>query len=342
MNKSISIPKTSLKRLEYVDVMRGIAISLVVVGHILQFNGLATDNSVFEFIYSFHMPLFFAISGYITQKVTYIDSIERLIIYCKKKMLSIAVPFFVWTIFVNNYILREEWIALKWQSMIQSLMHPGLWFLKTLFMILIAYGLGNYVYNKLCKRNRLYAFLLSSLSIAFVILLIVYCGVEKKNLILFSFFFMGGAVISLFPSMEKLCLSDMVSFFACLCFAILATHWKFDGGLLDDFYKIIISAFCFVALLNFCKKFIMFDRFSKIFQLFGRESLSIYVMQFYLCKFSNLKLQGIDINPLILFLVTFVVAIGICFICSYVSLALKKNSYLGLLFFGKRLPKQTL
>ena len=133
------------------------------------------------------MPLFFAISGYITQKVTYIDSIKRLIIYYKKKILSIAVPFFVWTIFVNNYVLREEWIALKWQSMIQSLMNPGLWFLKTLFMILIAYGLGNYVYNELCKRNRLYAFLLSSLSIAFVILLIVYCGVEKR--ILFCFLF---------------------------------------------------------------------------------------------------------------------------------------------------------
>ena len=144
--------------------------------------------------------------------------------------------------------------------------------------------------------------MLSSLSIAFVILLIVYCGVEKKNLIMFSFFFMGGAVISLFPSMEKLCLSDMVSFFACLCFAILATHWKFYGGLLDDFYKIIISAFCFVTLLNFCQKFIMFDRLSKMLQLFGRESLSIYVMQFYLCKFSNIKFQGIDINPLILFL----------------------------------------
>lgn len=66
-----------------------------------------------------------------------------------------------------------------------------------------------------------------------------------------------------------------------------------------------------------------------MFQLFGRESLSIYVMKFYLCKFSNLKLQGIDINPLILFLVTFVVAIGICFICSYVSLALKRIDILA-------------
>lgn len=246
MNNFFSIPKTSYKRLEYVDVMRGIAISLVVVGHLLQFNGLATDNSVFEFIYSFHMPLFFAISGYITQKVTCIDSIDRLIIYYKKKILSIALPFFVWTIFVNNYVLREEWIVLDWQRVIHSLMNPGLWFLKTLFMILIAYGLGNFVYNKLCNKHKLYALLLSSLFIAFVILLIVYCGIEEKNLIMFSFFFTGGAVISLFPSIEKLCLSDIVCFLAYLCFVILATHWKFDGGLLDDFYKIIISISCFV------------------------------------------------------------------------------------------------
>ncbi|MFK2101644.1 acyltransferase family protein [Bacteroides fragilis] len=47
------------QRIEYVDYMRGIAIILVVIGHLIQFNGFPTSNPVFEFIYSFHMPLFF-------------------------------------------------------------------------------------------------------------------------------------------------------------------------------------------------------------------------------------------------------------------------------------------
>ena len=76
------------KRLQYVDIMRGIAITLVTTGHLLQFNGLPTNNPIFEFIYSFHMPLFFAISGYITHKVTLIENTSILLsttseIFCK-------------------------------------------------------------------------------------------------------------------------------------------------------------------------------------------------------------------------------------------------------------------
>lgn len=37
----------NIKRLEYVDIMRGIAIILVVVGHIIQFNGIPMTNPVF-------------------------------------------------------------------------------------------------------------------------------------------------------------------------------------------------------------------------------------------------------------------------------------------------------
>ena len=35
-------------RLEYVDNMRGIAITLVVVGHLIQFNEIPMKNSIFE------------------------------------------------------------------------------------------------------------------------------------------------------------------------------------------------------------------------------------------------------------------------------------------------------
>lgn len=51
------------QRIEYVDYMRGIAIILVVMGHLIQFNGFPTSNPVFEFIYSFHMPLFSQLVG---------------------------------------------------------------------------------------------------------------------------------------------------------------------------------------------------------------------------------------------------------------------------------------
>ena len=48
------------RRLNYLDYAKGIGILLVVLGHIY-------NNSVKLWIYSFHMPLFFIISGYLLE-----------------------------------------------------------------------------------------------------------------------------------------------------------------------------------------------------------------------------------------------------------------------------------
>ena len=48
------------KRLDYMDAVKGIGILLVVMGHNLQ--GIPALTS---WIYSFHMPLFFIVTGYL-------------------------------------------------------------------------------------------------------------------------------------------------------------------------------------------------------------------------------------------------------------------------------------
>lgn len=52
------------KRIEWVDIAKGIAIMLMVIGHEVS-NGL-----VYALIFSFHMPLFFILSGYTSHRVT--------------------------------------------------------------------------------------------------------------------------------------------------------------------------------------------------------------------------------------------------------------------------------
>ena len=47
------------------DWMRGIGILLMIVGHTILVDGFG-----YRFIYSFHMPLFFLISGYFANGVT--------------------------------------------------------------------------------------------------------------------------------------------------------------------------------------------------------------------------------------------------------------------------------
>lgn len=58
------------KRDSYFDSVKGLLIILVVLGHLIEENiyNLPLAKGVFNFIYSFHMPLFVFISGYFTSK----------------------------------------------------------------------------------------------------------------------------------------------------------------------------------------------------------------------------------------------------------------------------------
>lgn len=49
-----------MQRIESFDILKGIGIILMIVGHFL----MGQDTKVYDFIYSFHMPLFFIVTGY--------------------------------------------------------------------------------------------------------------------------------------------------------------------------------------------------------------------------------------------------------------------------------------
>ena len=67
------------ERIKFLDSAKGLAICLMVFAHAIAWN-LADYQSVISFIYSFHMPLFFLISGYLTSepiKEQYFNKIFR-------------------------------------------------------------------------------------------------------------------------------------------------------------------------------------------------------------------------------------------------------------------------
>ncbi|MGN9134623.1 acyltransferase family protein [Clostridium sp. HCP1S3_B4] len=55
------------KRLDYFDLSRGIAIILVMLGHIYK----NESNIIRIWLYSFHLPIFFIISGSLAQYFSY-------------------------------------------------------------------------------------------------------------------------------------------------------------------------------------------------------------------------------------------------------------------------------
>lgn len=50
-------------RIQYIDRLKGMAILLVVIGHLMAFCTGGERNPIYEVICSFHMPLFMFLSG---------------------------------------------------------------------------------------------------------------------------------------------------------------------------------------------------------------------------------------------------------------------------------------
>ena len=79
------------QRLEYLDVAKGLLIFLMVWGHVY------TDGPLFQYIYSFHMPAFFMISGLLFH---YSESIKKpILIVLKNKLCSLILPLLFFELF---------------------------------------------------------------------------------------------------------------------------------------------------------------------------------------------------------------------------------------------------
>ncbi len=107
----------TVNRNQWMDVAKGITILLMVLGH------TAIPKSLSNFIYSFHMPLFFIASGWMTNWEKY--SVYEFTI---KKVKSLAVPFMIYSSIVlmlfeygqslANERVIENWLYNGWQGWI--------------------------------------------------------------------------------------------------------------------------------------------------------------------------------------------------------------------------------
>lgn len=135
-------------REKWVDNVKGFAIYLVVLGHCIQYashDGYAfRDNIVFEVIYSFHMPLFMLISGYLfwytLNKYPLWNGIWA-------KVKGIMVPCMVWggvTYIVDILITSFEPISLKgyWHYIVYSN-----WFLWAVFYCSLVGFASKYIFK---------------------------------------------------------------------------------------------------------------------------------------------------------------------------------------------------
>jgi fucose 4-O-acetylase-like acetyltransferase len=147
-------------RLHWIDALKGMGIMLVVLAH--HSLPVALDT----YIFSFHMPLFFFISGFLFDFGKYAESASN---FVKGRFRSLIVPYFCFAVITCIfYFLMDELYtpgvpSIKFfeNSMLHGISHilvafgpaisynPPLWFLTCLFVTeLIFYGLAKKYYGE--------------------------------------------------------------------------------------------------------------------------------------------------------------------------------------------------
>lgn len=82
--------KDKTDRLEWIDVLRGIGIIFVTIGHIY------SNSIIYNWIYSFHMPLFFFAAGWVYKE-------KLILVDIKRRIETIVIPYFTFGLLILLY-----------------------------------------------------------------------------------------------------------------------------------------------------------------------------------------------------------------------------------------------
>ncbi len=150
--RSLDVKKSAYN--PFLDVLRGVAILLVVLGHSIESyaqNGDFDSNVIFRVIYSFHMPLFMFLSG---AAATY-SSKPMNFEFIKKKFYALVIPFISWGLL--SFYLNDNYRYMSLFTHIKRIVVApdyGLWFLWVLFLNFCALACMKY----LTKWLHLYSY----------------------------------------------------------------------------------------------------------------------------------------------------------------------------------------
>ena len=129
-----------MKRLDYVDIAKGICILLVMLGHCTAGTELRVNSFFIQWIYSFHVMGFFVITGFVMEHIhEHERSLKRILISNFK---GIMIPYYVFQLcYIVLYAVKHN-ERVDWLHIVHSLHSDyqyATWFLITLFFAKIAY-----------------------------------------------------------------------------------------------------------------------------------------------------------------------------------------------------------
>mgnify|MGYP003392391984 CR=1 FL=1 len=345
-----------------IDIVKGIAIILVVYGHVIE-HSMAPwtqdffQNPVFKIIYTFHMPLFVFISGYLMANSLNRNSVREVF---KSRCKSLFVPFvslsvlggimiYALGIIFGNNLGRVDILG---DLADQLLLNPLVWFLFTLFVMssVLLYSV------KLEKHFGVIIF-----GPIYLLIMIIpynnYCALYYIKW--FYLFYAAGYFLNRYNiKISNTALKAMVLLVSLIMFSLLVTYWtkndyiyinKMNFVSTQYFYEFLrviyryIMGFLGIIIVFYLGSCLLKTKMASFLGHIGMYSLDIYIIQM-------LTLEGIyprwiykarihlDFSsPYVLYIVAPLITIFFVGTCVLISkFLIRKNYLLNKLLLGGR------
>lgn len=339
-----------MNRERNVDILRGIAMLMVVLQHTIGGSTVNYSHTLlFQVVWTLQLPLFVLISGYVTKFSKPLHTRYELLNFIKKRTIAYLSPLVIWTFLVRGVIFNQYYFF-DLNYMIWH-MDAGYWFLWMIWVISMIYGLGEFFANKLNKKfDRaersvaiiIMVFLLSIFTLAVLSYFIGINFLAIKLILYYIPFFVIGLIYSRINHKKIVRKSKNLVIALCLgVWIALIVRYDFLGmedsiwGIAIRFVASVCGSITICGLVQYWTKYNLFTNF---ITWAGTYSLEIYLFH-YLCL---AVIQNTPTPPLYSIL-------GFCITClnygltlSITVIAIKAFQYnviLNRILFSRVLPK---
>lgn len=318
------------QRDNFLDFCKGYAIFLVILGHVVQFISGNLQDQIFNFIYLFHIPFFFMLSGYLADKTIHLNNLFLL-----KKIRSLLLPFFSAGL---TYALSFD----KIPQLLHNPFHAGYWFLLSLFSIWLIFFCVYFIIRYLKIKNIIIEIILLFIPFFTYHFFEAYLPISLIQTLSLGFtfafyrFFILGYILGKYKYIQDFIFTKFVS---CISIILLFTIFilSTNGNITTNIPPTITQTILCISTLAWLKTIYPNPKNKAriLLEKWGKYSLNIYIFHYFLIHcFILTEIQNFSPG------IQTIINIGISILIINITLILQKpfeiNPYLSFFFLGKK------
>ena len=327
-----------------IDAVKGIAIVLVMIGHVFVHNHME-DAYVYDFIKAVQMPLFMIISGYLCGQGRKISDVKTYGKVMEKRAASYLVPFFAWLTIMHLTNLGESYRTIFFQ------LDYGLWFLAVLFILTFMAYTAQLAAGK--ARNEIIFWIVYGM-LCMILMIQILTGntfLSPYLTIIYVPFYMLGYVIGNYGR-KFLCWGEkesgkidcknnhviqavVVLMALAFLYLVIARNLNSMETKLDSVIQMVASVLGSVAII-YGVLWWKDGKIKNIFAKIGGYTLEIYVIHYHFANMLNFNDKQYDFytfDGFVFVLLSFIAMSAVTFCCVWL---MKKIRLLNFFFFGKK------